>query len=86
MLESHLISLFSIVPDPRLDRRKKHKLTDILVIAVCAAIYLRQNWIEVEDFGEGKYDSLNSFLELQNGIPSHDTFGRVFSLIDPIAF
>jgi predicted transposase YbfD/YdcC len=77
---------FADLPDPRIDRTKKHSLGDILVIALCAVIAGADSWEEVEAFGEAKHDWLGRFLALPNGIPSHDTFYRVFSRLDPVAF
>jgi predicted transposase YbfD/YdcC len=77
---------FADIPDPRVDRTKKHALGDILVIALCAAICGADSWDEVEAFGEAKAVWLKRRLALTNGIPSHDTFGRVFARLDPQAF
>ena len=77
---------FSKITDPRIDRTKEHKLIDIIAIAICAVICGAEGWVDVENFGNGKRAWLQTFLELPNGIPSHDTFGRVFSLIDPEEF
>ncbi|MBN9523731.1 ISAs1 family transposase [bacterium] len=77
---------FADLPDPRVDRTKKHSLGDILVIALCAVIAGADSWEEVEAFGEAKADWLKRFLALPNGIPSHDTFYRVFTRLDPPAF
>ena len=77
---------FSVLPDPRIDRRKRHKLLDILVIALCSALCGIDDWAGVELFAELKEDWFRTFLELPGGIPSHDTFGRVFSRLDPKAF
>lgn len=77
---------FSKVNDPRKDRTKDHKLIDIIVIAICAVICGAEGWVDIELFGNSKLDWLATFLELPNGIPSHDTFGRVFSLIDAQQF
>ena len=77
---------FSKVSDPRIDRTKRHKLLDIICIAICAVICGADNWVEVENFGEQKLSWLQSFLELPNGIPSHDTFGRVFAQVNPEEF
>ena len=71
------------VADPRVNRRKQHKLSDILVIALCAFIAGCEGWVDVELFGLAKEKWFEKFLELPNGIPSHDTFGRVFALLDP---
>jgi len=69
----------AILKDPRIDRKKEHKLIDIIAIAILAVICGAEGWTHVEEFGKAKYDWLNGFLELPNGIPSHDTFGRVFA-------
>ena len=58
------------------------KLGDIIAVAVCAVIAGADNWVDIETFGNAKIDWFKTFLELPNGIPSHDTFGRVFSIID----
>jgi len=81
-----LIAHIAKIEDPRIDRTKRHKLIDILVIAICAVIAGADDWVEVEMFGRAKEAWLRTFLELPNGIPSHDTFGRVFGRIDPVQF
>src|SRR5512138_2843869 len=77
---------FSKVNDPRVDRTKEHNLIDIIAIAICAVICGAEGWVDIELFGKSKLPWLKTFLELPNGIPSHDTFGRVFSLIDAQQF
>ena len=77
---------FRKVTDPRRDRTKDHKLIDIISIAICAVICGAEGWVDIELFGKSKLPWLKTFLELPNGIPSHDTFGRVFSLIDAQQF
>lgn len=77
---------FSKVNDPRIDRRKEHKLIDMIVIAICAVICGAEGWTDIENFGNSKLPWLKTFLELPNGIPSHDTFGRVFSMLDAQQF
>jgi len=77
---------FSKVTDPRLDRTKDHKLIDIIGIAICGVICGAEGWTDIENFGNSKFAWLKTFLELPNGIPSHDTFGRVFSKIDAEQF
>ena len=77
---------FSKVPDPRVDRTKEHQLIDIIAIAICAVICGAENWVDIELYGKSKQDWLRTFLELPNGIPSHDTFGRVFSKINAQQF
>lgn len=77
---------FGRIKDPRIERSKEHKLIDIITIAVCAVICGAEGWVDIENFGKSKMTWLKTFLELPNGIPSHDTFGRVFSLINPEEF
>ncbi len=81
-LESH----FGNLTDPRIDRTKLHKLLDILVIAICAVIAGADNWEDVEEFGKARIGWFQTFLEVPNGIPSHDTFTRVFARLDPEQF
>jgi predicted transposase YbfD/YdcC len=71
------------VADPRLNRNRRHQLVDILVIALCGFLAGCETWVDVELFGLAKRRWLEKFLELPHGIPSHDTFGRVFALLDP---
>jgi len=77
---------FSTIPDPRTGNRKVHKLIDILAIAIIATLCGEDDWVGVEEFARSREDWLRTFLELPYGIPSHDTFGRVFSLLSPEAF
>jgi len=77
---------FGKIRDPRIGNAKRHKLIDILVIAICAVICGADGWSDIELFGKNKQGWLKKFLELPNGIPSHDTFGRVFALISPEEF
>src|SRR5690606_18368170 len=77
---------FGKVADPRIDRTKDHKLIDIIAIAICAVICGAENWVDIELYGKSKLPCLKTFLELPNGIPSHDTFGRVFAKIDAQQF
>ena len=81
-----LVVSFQNLPDPRVEGRCDHQLIDIIVIAVCAVIAGAETWVDVESFGKAKEDWLKSFLELSNGIPSHDTFGRFFAFLDAAAF
>jgi predicted transposase YbfD/YdcC len=86
MSESAALSLFDSleqVPDPRLERTKLHQLVDILVIAVCATICAAETWEEIAEFGHAKESWFRKFLALPNGIPSHDTFRRVFLRLNP---
>lgn len=77
---------FADLPDPRIERTKRHQLTDLLSIALCAVLAGADSFVEIEEFGHARLDWLRSFLDLPNGIPSHDTFGRVFARLDPDAF
>lgn len=77
---------FSCVEDPRIERNKRHLLLDILTIAICAAIGGADTWVDVEHFGNAKLAWFRRFLALPNGIPSHDTFGRVFARLCPEQF
>jgi len=77
---------FGQVSDPRVERTKEHKLVDIITIALCAVICGAENWIDIELYGNSKLPWLTTFLELPDGIPSHDTFGRVFGRIDAQEF
>lgn len=77
---------FASVKDPHIGNAKRHLLLDILVRAICAAICGANTWVEVELWGKANRQWLSTFLELPNGIPSHDTFGRVFALLDAKQF
>ena len=84
-LVSDLTEHFSNLEDPRSDN-KSHLLIDILVIAICAAIWGLNTWVDVELFGQAKESWLRKFLNLPDGIPTHDSFGRVFVLLDAQQF
>jgi len=77
---------FEELADPRAVHRTQHRLIDILIITICAVICGADGWVDVELFGKSKLPWLKTFLELPNGIPSHDTIGRVFSALDPKQF
>jgi predicted transposase YbfD/YdcC len=77
---------FNQLEDPRMDRTKHHRLLDIIAIAICGVICGADNWVDLELFGRSKEEWLKRFLSLPNGIPSHDTFGRVFAGLDPEQF
>ena len=89
METKHVLSLeesFAVIRDPRVNRTKLHKLMDIIIIAVCAVICGAESWPDIEQFGNDKREWFESLLELPNGIPSHDTFNRVFARINPQEF
>jgi predicted transposase YbfD/YdcC len=89
MARSKVVSLrecFSMVRDPRREHQRFHPLWDIIAITICAVIGGADGWPDVEEYGRCKQEWLESFLELPFGIPSHDTFARVFALLDPLAF
>lgn len=77
---------FGELADPRAGQNVQHPLLSIISLAICAVICGADNWVDVEMFGQSKYTWLETFLELPHGIPSHDTFGRVFRRIKPEAF
>lgn len=81
-----LLDHFDALEDPRIDRTKKHHLSDILVIALCATLAGAESFADIALFGRSKLAWFSRFLALPNGIPSHDTFNRVFSLLNPSAF
>ena len=81
-----ILAHFGALADPRIDRSKRHKLVDILTIAVCAVIANASGWEDIETFAEARVEWFKKFLELPNGIPSHDTFRRVFARLNPKAF
>ncbi len=81
-----LVEHFSALVDPRMERTKEHLLIDIVTIAICAVICGADDWVEVAAVGRGKEGWFRQFLALPNGIPSHDTFWRVFRALDPLQF
>jgi predicted transposase YbfD/YdcC len=76
---------FGALPDPRVERTRLHKLSDILFMTIAAVLSGCDDWNEIELYAETKEPWLRRYLELPGGIPSHDTFNRVFSLLDPDA-
>ena len=81
-----LLEHFQNLPDPRIQRTKVHDLIDILVIAICTLLCGGEGFNDMEDFGHAKHDWFKTFLRLRSGIPSHDTFNRVFAALDPQQF
>ena len=85
-LESDLKKCFLSVTDPRINRTKRHNLIDILVSTVCAVLSGADTWIDIVDWCEENIEWLKEYLDLPNDIPSHDTYARVFSIIDSEEF
>ena len=81
-----ILTRFEKLTDPRVERTKWHLLLDMVTIALCGAICGANSWVDVEKFGVAKREWFARFLELPNGIPSHDTFGRVFARLDTQEF
>ena len=77
---------FAAMDDPRVARTRRHESLDILTIARCGVICGAESWVEVEQFGNEKLEWLRTFLTLPRGIPSHDTFGRMFARLDSEPF
>ena len=86
MGSASLADHFADLIDPRVERTRWHELVDIVAITVCAAICGADNWVDIALFGRCKEAWFRTWLKLPNGIPSHDTFGRVFARLDPVAF
>jgi predicted transposase YbfD/YdcC len=85
-VSSSIAAHFCHLPDPRVRRTRRHALEDILVITLCAVICGADDWVSIAHFGHAKRKWFRRFLALPHGIPSHDTFGRVFAALDPEAF
>ena len=86
MIDAAIIPLkehFSSLDDPRTQPRIEHLLLDIVLVTICAVICGADNWVEIEHYGNSKQEWLETFLELPNGIPSHDTFERMFARLRP---
>lgn len=84
--QNTLVKYMGNIPDPRCVSMCDHKLIDILVIAICAVLCGASSWAAMAEFGHSKQSWLESFLELSQGIPSHDTFYRLFCLLDALVF
>lgn len=85
-LDTSISRHFAVLPDPRVDRCKLHKLIDIVTITICAVISNADGWEDIEAYAHAKEELLRTFLDLPNGSPSHDTIERVFARLDPAAF
>jgi hypothetical protein len=81
-----LTAHFAALGDPRVERTKLHSLLSIVVMALCAVISGAESWDDIEDFGEIRAAWFATSLDLPHGIPSHDTFNRVFAALDPVQF
>lgn len=81
-----LETLFAHVEDPRVERTKLHRLRDSIILAMCGVICGAEGWVEMEECAKAKEAFFTERLNVPNGIPSHDPFGRVFALIDPQQF
>lgn len=84
--ENSLMSYFSNIDDPRNGQNVSHPLINIITIAILGVMCGADGWVDVERYGHAKHEWLSKFLNLEKGIPSHDTFGRVFSWLDPEQF
>jgi predicted transposase YbfD/YdcC len=81
-----ILEHFALLSDPRRDHGQIHRLDEIVFMAICGVLCGADSWQEIADYSESKSDWLSTFLALPGGIPSHDTFRRVFCLLDPLAF
>lgn len=80
------ISYFATLPDPRVNRTQLHNFQDVLMLVICGVISGCDAWTAIEAYGKAKLRFLKGFLQLENGIPSHDTLGDIFAKINPLAF
>src|SRR5580692_144236 len=81
-----ILDHFADLPDPRREQGRIHRLDEIVFIATCAVFCGADTWVQIADYAHSKSDWLGTFLTLPGGIPSHDTFRRVFCLLDPLVF
>jgi predicted transposase YbfD/YdcC len=86
MIETSIYKVFSRLQDPRKERCKKHKLMDIIILSILAVLSGAESYDSIELFGKENLEFLKRFLELKNGIPSHDTINRVFQMLNPKSF
>jgi predicted transposase YbfD/YdcC len=85
MTTASILQYFATVPDPRIERSRLHPLASVLVLALCAVVCGADSFVAIEHFGQAREAWLKTFLDLPNGIPSHDTIGRIFAMLDPKA-
>jgi predicted transposase YbfD/YdcC len=81
-----ILDHFAMLPDPRREQGRVHPLDEIVFMAICGVLCGADSWLEIADYSESKIDWLRTVLTLPGGVPSHDTFRRVFCLLDPLAF
>src|SRR5574341_643595 len=84
--ETSILAYFGELDDPRIEKNRKHPLINVIAIAILGVICGADNWVDIERYGRAKQAWLGQFLDLSNGIPSHDTFGRVFRWLDAEQF
>jgi hypothetical protein len=85
-MSSRLVAVFTPfedLTDPRVERTRVHDLFELIVVALCGTIAGADSWVDIERFGKDRLAWLRTFLKLEGGVPSHDTFGRVFAMLDP---
>src|SRR3954468_20216161 len=81
-----ILEHFAELPDPRREHGKVHMLDEVVFMSICAVLCGADSWQEIADYSQSKSEWLHTFLTLPGDIPSHDTFRRVFCLLDPVAF
>lgn len=84
--ETSILTYFEDLEDPRIEKNRKHPLINLIGIAILGVICGADNWVDIERYGQAKAEWLGQFLDLKHGIPSHDTFGRVFRWLDAEQF
>jgi len=84
--ESSILAYYGGLDDPRIEKNRKHPLLNVIAIAILGVICGAENWVDIERYGKAKQEWLGQFLDLSHGVPSHDTFGRVFRWLDAEAF
>jgi hypothetical protein len=82
-MKSSILEIFDQIPDPRIGNAIRYNLSEVLVIAVLAVLCGMEHFTEMEMFAQEQEEWLKKFLELENGVPSHDTFGDIFAIIEP---
>ncbi len=85
MEPKNLLDYLEMIPDPRVDRTLRHDLSSVIFITLCAVLCGAEHWTHIEEYGKANEKWLRRLLRLPNGIPSHDTFGRIFAVLDPDA-